>query len=207
MTAKGRPRTFDREVALDAAMHLFWEQGYEATSLAQLKSAMGNGISSPSFYAAFKSKEALYRESLERYLRMYGGVTRSLHDESIEPREGIALALQRSARMQFDAGHPSGCMVALAAMSAYSSGSEEVAALLRGVRARTRLGFRSCLERGIRSGELSEWTDPSSLAVAFDSFFLGISVLARDKVGHAVVERAIAETMRLWDAARIDARH
>ena len=60
MTQRGRPRTFDRDAALDAAMHLFWEHGFESTSLAQLKAVMGAGISAPSFYAAFESKEALY---------------------------------------------------------------------------------------------------------------------------------------------------
>jgi AcrR family transcriptional regulator len=201
MAQRGRPRTFDRDAALTSAMHLFWEHGFESTSLAQLKAAMGGGISAPSFYAAFESKEALYKEALERYLEIYGSLTRSLHDSSIAPREAVSLALHRSAKMQCEGGHPKGCMVALGLMGACSSGSEAITQLLRDVRGRTRAGFRSCVERGIKSGELRASTNPTSLAVAFDSFFLGISVLARDRVRHAIIEKAVVEAMGIWDAA------
>ncbi|ANH67093.1 TetR/AcrR family transcriptional regulator [Mitsuaria sp. 7] len=201
MAQRGRPRTFDRDAAVTSAMHLFWEHGFESTSLSQLKAAMGEGISAPSFYAAFESKEALYKEALERYMAIYGNLTRSLHDTSVPPREGVFLALQRSAKMQTESGHPKGCMVALGVVGAASTGSEAVTQLLREVRSRTRAGFRACVERGIKSGELRDTTDPASLAIAFDSFFQGLSVLARDRVRHAVIEKAVTEAMGMWDAA------
>lgn len=59
MAQMGRPRTFDRDQAVEQAMHLFWQHGYDATSLSQLKAGLGGGISAPSFYAAFGSKDAL----------------------------------------------------------------------------------------------------------------------------------------------------
>lgn len=201
MAQRGRPRTFDRDEAITSAMHLFWEYGFDSTSLAQLKAAMGGGISAPSFYSAFESKEALYREALERYMQLYGQVTRSLHDKSIAPREGIALALLRTARMQCEAGHPKGCMVVSGITGASSSRNEEITGFLRDVRSRTRAGFRACVERGIHSGELRKTTSATSVAVAFDSFFLGISVLARDGVRYAVIEKAVTEAMGIWDAA------
>ena len=58
MAQMGRPRSFDRDAAIEQALHLFWQQGYESTSLAQLKDAIAGGITAPSFYAAFGSKEA-----------------------------------------------------------------------------------------------------------------------------------------------------
>jgi len=182
-------------------MHLFWEHGFDATSLSQLKAAMGKGISAPSFYAAFESKEALYKEAVELYLKSYGGVTQSLHDGSLPPREGVYLALHRSVEMQYGAGHPKGCMVALGVMGANSPGSETITALLQGVRQRTRAGFRSCVERGIKSGELRKTTNAVAMAAAFDGFFLGISVLARDRVRHSDVQKAVSELMGIWDAA------
>ncbi len=63
--SRGRPRGFDRQEALEQATRLFWVKGYEATSIADLTQAMG--IGSPSLYAAFGSKEALYAESLQHY--------------------------------------------------------------------------------------------------------------------------------------------
>lgn len=201
MAQRGRPRAFDRDAALTSAMHLFWEHGFESTSLSQLKAAMGGGISAPSFYAAFGSKEALYKEALDRYMEIYGNLTRSLHDPSLEPREAVFLALQRSAKMQWGGGHPKGCMVALGVMGACSSGSEAITTLLRDVRSRTRAGFRACVERAIQSGELRTATNPGSMAAAFDSFFLGLSVLARDRVRLADIEESVVEAMGIWDAA------
>lgn len=201
MVQRGRPRTFDRDAAIVSAMHLFWEHGYESTSLSQLKAAIGGGISAPSFYAAFESKEALYKEALERYMELYGELTRSLHDTSLPPREGVYLALLRSARMQTESGHPKGCMVALGVVGASSTGSEAITQLLRDVRNRTRAGFRACVARGIKSGELRSTTDPASLSIALDCFFQGLSVLARDRVRHAVIEKAVTDAMGIWDAA------
>lgn len=203
MAQRGRPRTFDRDRALTSAMHLFWELGFDATSLSQLKAVMGNGISAPSFYAAFESKEALYGEAVELYLKIYGDVTRSLHDTSLVPRNGIHLALQRSVEMQFGTGHPRGCMVALGVMRLGSSspGNTAIATLLQRARQRTCAGFRSCVERGIKSGELRKTTNPAALAAAFDGFFLGISALARNRARLADVQEAASEVMAIWDGA------
>jgi hypothetical protein len=134
-------------------------------------------------------------------MEIYGHLTRSLHDPSLEPREAVFLALKRSAKMQWEGGHPKGCMVALGVMGACSSGSETITAMLRDVRSRTRAGFRACVERAIKSGELRKSTNPASMAAAFDSFFLGLSVLARDRVRLAVIEESVVEAMGIWDAA------
>src|SRR5687768_2471443 len=61
----GRPRAFDEQAALEAALGVFWRKGYEGASLSDLTEAMG--INRPSLYAAFGNKEALFRRVLERY--------------------------------------------------------------------------------------------------------------------------------------------
>lgn len=199
MAQMGRPRQFDRSAAVTTAMHLFWQHGYESTSLSQLKAALG--ISAPSFYAAFTSKEALFQEAVSCYLESHGRVTECLWDRALAPRVAIEQALRRSVAMQCGIGHPKGCMVALGVMSAGAPGNAQVTVGLDASRQRTRAGFLACVERGIAQGQLAAATDPLALATVFDGFLTGVSTLARDGATHPQLEAAIDQVMRLWDAA------
>lgn len=200
MAQMGRPRTFDRDEAITQAMHLFWEHGYDATSLSQLKASIGGGITAPSFYAAFGSKQALFHEVVERYLSTHGRVTESLFDPALPPRTAIELTLHRSASMQSEAGHPTGCLVALGLMSACSAESKIISKPLVNARNANRVGLRTCVERGISNGELPKTVIPEVLATAFDSFLLGLSTLARDGVTGATLDAAVDQMMGLWDS-------
>jgi AcrR family transcriptional regulator len=195
----GRPRAFDRDDAVDQAMQLFWQHGYDSTSLALLKAELGGGISAPSFYAAFGSKEALFDECVQRYLATFAQVTECLWDETLPPRQAIETALRQSARMQCDDGHPRGCMVTLGVMSAPSPENARVVEALTQSRARTRAGIVACVERGISEGHLPEQTAAVAMATVFDSFLQGISILARDDTALAVIDAAIGQVMLTWD--------
>jgi AcrR family transcriptional regulator len=200
MAQMGRPRTFDRDQAVEQAMHLFWEHGYDATSLSQLKSGLGGGISAPSFYAAFGSKEALFQEVVERYQNTHGRVTQGLFDASLAPREAIESTLRRSAKMQSETGHPPGCLVTLGVMHTCSAQPTAVSAPLAEARARNRAGIIACIERAIAQGELPVTTDTKALAAMFDSFLLGLTALARDEIPHAVMDASVTQVMAVWDA-------
>ncbi|MBC3956579.1 MULTISPECIES: TetR/AcrR family transcriptional regulator [Pseudomonas] len=199
MAQMGRPRTFDRDAAITQAMHLFWEHGYDATSLSQLKASMGGGITAPSFYAAFGSKQALFNEVMERYLTTHGRVTDSLFDTTLPPREAIELTLRRSAKMQSEPDHPKGCLVSLGLMSACSDESKVISEPLARAREKNRAGLVACVERAIEAGELPATVVPQALAAVFDSFMLGLSTLARDGVAHATLDAAVTHVMGTWD--------
>lgn len=203
MAQMGRPRTFDRDAAITQAMHLFWEHGYDATSLSQLKAAIGKGITAPSFYAAFGSKQALFEEVMERYLNTHGRVTDSLFDTSLSPREAIEFTLRRSAKMQFDPNHPRGCLVALGLLSTCSDESKAISEPLAIARSQNRAGIVACVERAIAAGDLPATVAADALATAFDSFLLGISVLARDGVTFEQIDAAVTQILGLWDAVRV----
>jgi TetR/AcrR family transcriptional regulator, copper-responsive repressor len=198
MVRSGRPRGFDKAEAVEQAMRVFWQFGYEATSLAALKQAMG-GISTASFYAAFGSKEGLFREATAHYLATHGQVTASLRDPSMAPREAIERALRRSARMQTDAGHPKGCLVVSSA-STCAPENGHIQALLAEERARNRLALQACVQRAIATGDLPADTDVAGLAATFETFLVGLSSQARDGVPPAVLEDAISKIMGVWDA-------
>lgn len=198
MARTGRPRGFDRDEAVDQAMLLFWDLGYEATSLAMLRAAMG-GISAASFYAAFGSKEALFRVVTGRYLDTHGQVTMPLKDASLPPRDAIERALRQSARMQTGTGHPPGCLIVLSTSSC-SPENRHLQALLAEERTRNRVGLLACIQRAVSSGILPDTTDVTGLATLFDSFLVGISSQARDGIPLAMLETAISRLMELWDA-------
>ena len=197
MARTGRPRTFDREQALDAAMTLFWAQGYEPTSLNQLKAVMGD-ISPASFYAAFGSKEALFDEVVARYQASYGQVTASLSDETLPPRAAIENALRRSARMQTDPAHPPGCLMTLGASNCAPE-NRHVDDLLAADRARNRKSIEACIGRTIDNGELAPNTNVHGLATVFHTFLMGIALEARDQVDARHLDEAAAALMQIWD--------
>mgnify|MGYP000129378803 CR=1 FL=1 len=203
MAKMGRPRTFDRDVAITQALHLFWEHGYDATSLSQLKASIGGGITAPSFYAAFGSKQALFNEVMERYLSTHGRVTDSLFDMSLPPRAAIELTLRRSAKMQCEPGHPRGCLVSLGLMSACSDESKAISEPLARARNLNHAGLVACIDRAICAGELPSTVIPETLATVFDSFMLGLSTLARDGAAHATLDAAVTQVMGLWDSLSI----
>ena len=197
MARTGRPRGFDKGEAVQQAMALFWEHGYEATSLAQLKAAMG-GISAASFYAAFGSKESLFRQAVDSYLATHGQVMAPLSDLALPPREAVERTLRGSARMQTCQAHPLGCLVVLSA-STCSPESRHLQALLAEERRRNRAAMLACVERAVDAGDLPHVTDAGALAATFDTFLVGLTPQARDQVPLALLEAAISGLMSVWD--------
>lgn len=198
MPRTGRPRAFNRDEAVAAAMLLFWEYGYESTSLAQLRAGMGN-ISAASFYAAFESKEALFREAVDRYISTYGHVSEIFRDTSISAKEAMELGLRQSARMQTENSHPRGCLLVLSAVNC-SPEQKHIREMLAKERERVRGWLNDCIERAVANGELPKFTDTSMVVTLFETFLRGISTQARDGVPYEVIDAAITELMSVWDA-------
>lgn len=198
MPRTGRPRAFNRDEAVLAAMFLFWEHGFESTSLAQLRAAMGH-ISAASFYAAFESKEALFRETVERYKATYGRVMESFHDQRLAPKAAIEQGLRRSARMQTEGSHPLGCLVVLSGVSCAPE-NQHIQEMLAMEREKNRVGLKNCIERAVANGELPDTVDVPMLVTLFNTFLLGISTQARDGIPFEQIDAAITQLMSIWDA-------
>lgn len=201
MARTGRPREFDRDKALDAALTLFWTQGYEPTSLNQLKACMGN-ISPASFYAAFGSKEALFREVVQRYVETYGQVMAPLWDETLPPRDAIEQTLRRSARMQTTRSHPTGCLIVLGASNC-SPENQPVQTLLAAERKRSRKGFQACVTRAVEQGELTDTPLTETLPTLFATFLHGMACEARDGDRPKKLDAAITTLMQVWDSLAV----
>ncbi|MGP3783515.1 TetR/AcrR family transcriptional regulator [Paenibacillus sp. 1A_MP2] len=164
--------------------------------------ASGHGdISAASFYAAFESKEALYKEAVERYMGTFGRVTESFSDLTLSPRKAIETTLKSTAKMQTDSAHPSGCLIVLSA-STCSSRNNHIRDIVAEKRKLTRGRLQACIQRAVEIGELPASTDVSMLTTVFDTFMQGISTQARDGVPFATLDQAITEIMGIWDLAQ-----
>ncbi|MFE7659748.1 TetR/AcrR family transcriptional regulator [Streptomyces celluloflavus] len=198
MSPAGRPRAFDVEEVLEAAMLLFWEQGYEATSLAQLRAA--TGLSSASLYGAFGSKEGLFKRAVEHYMKGPGGTLDVIEDESVSPRVAVAGLLHGSIDMQADTSHPTGCLIALSGtMRAPGEEHTGVRAAVAARREADRVRIRACVERGVAVGELDADVDGATTMI--HSFLLGLSTQLRDGVAAATLHTAVDVLLLNWRRA------
>ena len=195
MAAIGRPRGFDRDAALEAAMLVFWRKGFAATSMSDLCDAMG--ISSPSLYAAFGSKEALYLEAVEYYVRTIGPPVWDKLAEGATVRAGIKnLLIAYTESLPKSRATPAGCMALLAAV-----GDEWPAAIVRVVK-KVRLEMlgtlRSRLETAVARGELPASADIDGLSRFYLSVFQGMAVQAKDGATQAELRAVAAAAMAAW---------
>jgi AcrR family transcriptional regulator len=195
MAVIGRPRGFDRDAALEAAMLLFWRKGFAATSMSDLCDAMG--ISSPSLYAAFGSKEALYLEAVEYYARTIGPPVWDKLAEGATARAGIEnLLIAWTESLPKSRATPAGCMALLAAV-----GDEWPATIVRVVK-KVRLEMlgtlRSRLETAVAKGELPASTDIDGLSRFYLSVFQGMAVQAKDGATSAELRAVAAAAMAAW---------
>jgi TetR/AcrR family transcriptional regulator, copper-responsive repressor len=195
---RGRPLSFDRDAALETAMHVFWERGYEAASIADLTSAMG--ITPPSLYTAFGDKEQLFLEAIERYALGYGSAGARALDEEPSARGAIERWLLEAANELTQPCHPKGCMVVMAATNC-SAAAERVqdALLLRRTEAIANVGRR--IQGGIDSGELPSDTDAKDLANFYATIYQGMSMQAKDGATHESLMATVRTAMRSWPRA------
>lgn len=173
---RGRPRGFDRRAALEQAMRMFWQRGFESTATSELASAMG--INPPSLYAAFGDKRALFMESLQAY--MVGPGAYALQALQRPTAQEAVTALLRGAVQAFTRrGLPTGCMVVLAGIGCAST-SVDVMTHLAGQRENYAEMVRARLARGAAEGDLSTSVDVALLAAEVMVIYQGLALAARD---------------------------
>ena len=200
--SRGRPRAFDRETALARATRLFWIKGFEATSIADLTEAMG--IGSPSLYAAFGSKEALYAEALRHYREDNEALVWAGFFSAGTAREAVKSLLMDSAAVLTGCvvDIPRGCMVTLSSVG--SEGYVELGELVRAARTVTLDRLKLRLNQAISEGEIPVSTDVHALARFIQTVQNGMSILARDGASRSELE-AVAELAMLgWDTRTAD---
>ena len=197
MATRGRPRTFDPDTALRQALDLFWNRGYEGTSLNDLAEAMG--IASASIYACFGSKEDLFRKVMALYGRTSGEPPRRALREQPTARAAIHAMLRATADQIAGPDTPHYCMLILAA----PTGAVENHAIREFLADRRRdmhATIKDRLARGVADGDLA--APPASLdAIAryYTTVVQGLSVQARDGATRDELETVVTCAMAAWD--------
>jgi AcrR family transcriptional regulator len=192
----GRPRAFDMDEALDQALHVFWEKGYEGASICDLTEAMG--INPPSLYAAFGNKETLFKKALNRY----EAVRDQIMEETFAAptaREAMARLLEDTADRLSDKRNPTGCLMVQGALS----GGEECEAVKKDLAARRAAGevlIRERLKRGEREGDLPADADPAALARFVATVMQGMAVQASGGASRKELHEIADTALRAWPA-------
>ncbi|WP_309646090.1 TetR/AcrR family transcriptional regulator [Phenylobacterium sp.] len=195
MAERGRPRSFDRDAALASAMEVFWLKGYEAASISDLTSAMG--IGSPSLYAAFGSKEGLFREAVELYGRLEGPEVWAAFEKAPTARAAVEAFLTATAQAFTRPGKPRGCLVTLSVMNT-ADASASVCEAMRLNRASGRNDLAARLERAVSAGELPRGLDVAAVANFYLTVQQGMSIQARDGASRETLTAVAHAAMAAW---------
>jgi AcrR family transcriptional regulator len=198
MAARGRPRTFDPDDALRRALRLFWERGYEGTSLNDLANA--TGIASASIYACFGNKANLFRQVMALYGATSGEPPRRALREQPTARAAMQAMLEATADQISGADTPHFCMLVLAA----PTGAVENHAVREFLAARRRdvlAAIKDRLARGVAERDLivsSSHLD--AIARYYTTVVQGLSVQARDGASRDELDAVITCAMATWES-------
>jgi AcrR family transcriptional regulator len=177
-------------------MEAFWRHGYEGTSITDLTAAMG--INSPSLYAAFGSKEQLFREAVAVYDATEGAATtRALADEPTA-RLSVEAMLRDNVEAYADPATPNGCMIVLAA-TVGAVANAGVRDLLADNRHQSLKAVAERIERGIEDGDVPPGTDAEAVAGLYVTVLQGLSIQARDGASRHALHAVVDGAMAVWD--------
>lgn len=197
-TTVGRPRAFDPAAALDKALAVFWQKGFEGASLPDLTAAMG--INKPSLYATFGNKEQLFLKAIERYEQQHAQFFyRALElPTAFQVAEQILLG---SAREQASSEHPRGCLMVQGALACSDAGQAVKQALIE----RRRQSFEQLVqrfERAQREGDLAKDQDAKVLAGYILTVIQGIAVQSTSCQCPQLIELIARQALRTFPSAQ-----
>ncbi|WP_404793776.1 TetR/AcrR family transcriptional regulator [Streptomyces tendae] len=190
---RGRPRSFDRATALEAALLAFWEHGYEATSVSDLTRVMD--IGAPSLYAAFGDKRSLFEEVVQEYGARYGSFGDRALAEEPTARAGVERMLREAAAEYTAPGRPHGCLVIHAAANCSTAEVEES---LRERRNANIAAIEGRIAADVDGGVLPPDTDAAALARYTGAMIQGMSQQARDGATRAELEALAEIALAVW---------
>jgi TetR/AcrR family transcriptional repressor of nem operon len=194
-----RPREFDEEAVLDAAVQCFWTRGYEATSVRDLIEE--TGITGASLYNAFGDKRALYEKALGHYVE--GSISgRIRRCEELAPREAIGAFFSEILKRSLGDRQHKGCMLVNAALDV-APHDPDFRKIVAGVLVRIEGFFFNCVRAGQADGTITRSLSPENLAHHLLGILMGVRVLARVRPERALLEGGVVAAFALLDGETI----
>jgi AcrR family transcriptional regulator len=179
-------------------MELFWARGYEGTTLEDLQTAMG-GISPPSLYNTFGSKEQLFKEATNLYVATVGEPTLRALEEGRTARESLDAMLRLTAEFLSQPGKPHGCMLVLGAMNC-TPANKAAQDYLQAIRRQAPKVIKQRLNRSVTQGELSAELDTNAVAAFYATVIHGLGVRAGDGASRTELMAAVDGAMAAWES-------
>ncbi|NRF90685.1 TetR/AcrR family transcriptional regulator [Paenibacillus frigoriresistens] len=189
-----RLREFDEQKALDAAMHVFWEKGFEATSLSDLTSKMG--IQRPSIYSAFGDKKELFEAALRKYTQFHASNVRARLQKKSSVKEAFRSYFESVVAEEYEEGPNRGCFC-LNTMVELAPHDAKFEILTREHQMYLSAIFQETIERGIRSGELENVTNALALAQTLVVSLIGLTVMMKSRPDRSFMNNSIELTLSL----------
>jgi TetR/AcrR family transcriptional repressor of nem operon len=191
-----RTKEFDERQALVKAMLVFWEKGYEGTSIQDLERAMG--LKRTSIYNAFGNKRRLFERIVACYKESVMAELVAAMDSAPDIREGVRRLLNGAIEMHFDEANPGGCLVVLSVLE-----SEQIDARARAELEKTlhdmKAMLQSRLNRARKVGELPADLDAGGMANTIAAALAGMMVLGKANFSKAALKKTVNQVVGLLD--------
>ncbi|MGZ7151317.1 TetR/AcrR family transcriptional regulator [Bacillus sp. BC08] len=184
-----RLREFDEEKALDAAMQLFWEKGYAATSLSDLTAKME--IQKPSLYSAFGDKEGLFEAALRRYTNLHAANIRTKLQNEQSVKEAIRTFFENMVEEEYKKDFSKGCFC-INTMVELAPHNEKFEVLTREHQMYLTVIFQELITKGIQLGELQNDLNAKALAQTLVTSLIGLTVLMKSRPERSVIDNSVS---------------
>lgn len=191
-----RPREFNEEAALDAAMHCFWEKGYQATSIRDLEAE--TGLTTPSLYNAFGDKRALFRRALERYAVHSARVRIARLEAKMPPKEAIRAFITEIVEHSLNDKERRGCLIVNSALE-IAPHDPEIGAEIATRLAEVESFFRRCIAAAQKDRSVPADRSPKDVARLLLGVMIGIRVVARTNPARQLLEGMTRPALALLD--------
>ncbi|MGG1661037.1 TetR/AcrR family transcriptional regulator [Brevibacillus sp. NRS-1366] len=189
-----RPREFQEDKALEKAMQVFWEKGYEGTSMSDLTSRME--IQKPSIYAAFGEKRELFERALRKYIQEHASFVRGRLQSTSSAKDAIRILFEEIVSQAYDDNLSRGCFC-INTMVELAPHDPRFEVLTREHQLYLSVIFQEAIERGKKAGEFQPEINAKAIANTMVVSLIGLTVMMKSRPDKMFVNQTVATILSL----------